>query len=580
MTSRKYWLLVASMLLASGLLHSVFLLPYVRTFHIKGDDFPPILNSARQYHPHPALWVTRGFSNYNISFPDLPQHHTDFCRPVVNATVWLESLLSPGTGPLNMTANFLGLVITLILFMFFLRRETSGNILFLSSMLIVYAFSAAWYGALLLSAYRANLMMVLFALAAFLLLPPEGSRHQGMRIALSILCQLGSLLSHETGVITPVIAALLFVFRRDGKLARGRLRVLPLFLLPLLCFAALRLVFYGGVSHAYVLEPERGWVGTGIVNTLVLLAKPFSPWDTPPATGGQWSLRDVIAALMNLAGYALVAWALLRPGKAGRRPLLRVLLCLGAALAVVWIAPAARYMPLAAAFGALATLVAAEQVSQDARRLWVRRGLALGLVGLAVGQLLIYLTSFPQLVAYGEGQNRVARAEFEGLRKAIATARVPTLLLVNDQAGCAGSQAMLEMAAWPNRGRIGRLITVDNFAGESSPQSSLRISRDNQAVRIEIVAGPDQVIPFSSVDESQLGSEFVNQGLHYEMEIVRWYSFTSRLLRHLGKKVEPDRVAFGRRLVVTVPPEMARDGVLIVGFDPRNMSSFSNDLTR
>lgn len=580
MTSHRYWLAVSSLLLATGLLHSVFLLPYVRTYHIIGDDFALVLNSARQYHPHPASWVTRGFSNYFVSFPDLPQHHTDFCRPVVNATFWLESLLSPGTGPLNLTTNFLGMVIILILFMFFLRRETAGNILFLSSMLIVYAFSAIWYEALLFSAFRCGLLMVLFALGAFLLLPPEGSRHQGLRIALSILCQLGSLLSHETGVVTPVIAALLFVFRRDGKVARGHLKVLPLFLLPLLCFAALRLVFYGGVRRAAVLEPETGWVRKGISGAVELLAKPFFPWDTAQVTSGEWSLSVVIGALMNLAGYALVAWALLRPGKSGRRPLLRALLCLGVALGVLWIAPTARFMQLAAVFGVLAAIVAVEQISKGAGQGWLRRGLELGLVGLAAGQLLIYLTSFPQLAAYWEKQNRVARVEFEGLQKAIGTASVPTLLLVNDQAGWYASQAMLQMAAGPNKKRVRRLVLVDTFWGGSDPQSSLRISRDNQAVRIEIVAGANQGFAFANVDESRLENKFVNQGLHYEMETVRWYSFTSRLLRHLGKKVEPDRSAIGHRLVVTAPPEMARDGLLIVGFDPRNMSSFPNDLTR
>jgi hypothetical protein len=238
-------------------------------------------------------------------------------------------------------------------------------------------------------------------------------------------------------------------------------------------------------------------------------------------------------------------------------------------------------MQLAAVFGALATVVAAEQVSRDADQRWVRRGIRLGFVGSAVGQLLIYLTSFPQLAAGGVFvHNRPARVEFEGLQRAIGTARVPTLLLVNDLAGYGGSQAMLEMAAGPNIGRVRRLITVDSLAGESSPQSSLRISRDNGAVRIEIVAGPDQRFDFINVVQSRLGSEFVNQGLHYGMETIRSYSFTARLLRHLGKKVEPDRVALGRRLVVTVPPEMARDGLLIVGFDPRDMSWFSNELTR
>jgi hypothetical protein len=80
MTSRRYWLAVSPLLLATGLLYSVFLLPYVQTFHIKGDDFASILNSAEQYHPDPALWFTRGFSNYVVNFPDLPQLRSDFCR--------------------------------------------------------------------------------------------------------------------------------------------------------------------------------------------------------------------------------------------------------------------------------------------------------------------------------------------------------------------------------------------------------------------------------------------------------------------------------------------------------------------
>ena len=290
--------------------------------------------------------------------------------------------------------------------------------------------------------------------------------------------------------------------------------------------------------------------------------------------------RVVIAALMNLGGYALVAYALMRPGRSGRKPLLRVLFCLGAALGVLWMTPRARYMQLAAVFGVLAAIVAVEQIGADARQPGYRRGVPLALVGLAFGELLVYVTSFPHMVAEYEADNRLARVEFEGLQGAIAAARVPTLLLVNDEAGYWGSQAMLEMAAWPNKGRVRRLITVDSYLGEGSPQSSMNISRENEAVVIEILAGPDQHFYFAMVNLNQLGSKFVNQGLGYEMDTVRSYSFTGRFLRRLGKKVDPDDVDTGRRLRVTVPPEVARDGLLIVGFDPRDMSWFSKELLR
>ena len=292
MAPGRYWLSVLVLVLATAVAYSVFLSPYVRTFHIMADDFALVLNSARKYHRDPALWVTRGYTSYFVAFPDLPPastfpgHGTDFCRPVVNATFWLESLLCPGTGPLNLATNLLGLVITLIFFMLFARRETGGNILFLSSALIVYAFSPIWYEAVMLPAFRGSLLMVLFALAAFLLLPPEGSPRQGLRIALSVLCQLASLLSHETGIATPVIAALLFVLRRDGSLARSRLKLVPFFLLPLLCFGALRWTFYGGLGHANAL---RGWLRMGVHGALVLLAKPFFPWDAGRVTNGELS---------------------------------------------------------------------------------------------------------------------------------------------------------------------------------------------------------------------------------------------------------------------------------------------------
>jgi hypothetical protein len=236
-------------------------------------------------------------------------------------------------------------------------------------------------------------------------------------------------------------------------------------------------------------------------------------------------------------------------------------------------------MQLASVFSALAVVVAVEDISQRADGAWVRRGLALGLVGLAVGQLLIFFTSFPQMVATKESQCRIARTEFEGLKKVIAASSAPTLLLINDQAAYT-TQAMLEMAARPKRGRVKRLITVDNFAGESSTESTLRISRDDRAVRIEIDAGPGQTLAFANVVQSRLGSEFVNQGLHYEIEIVRTRSFLARLALSLGMRVEPDRVAIGHRLVVTVPPRVASEGLLVVGFDPRDTSTFSNDLLR
>jgi hypothetical protein len=54
MTPRRHWLAVSSLLLATGLLYSEFLLPYVRTYHIKGDDFPRLRSQKHVMVREPA----------------------------------------------------------------------------------------------------------------------------------------------------------------------------------------------------------------------------------------------------------------------------------------------------------------------------------------------------------------------------------------------------------------------------------------------------------------------------------------------------------------------------------------------
>jgi len=84
-------------------------LPFLATCAVRGDTNALMLHSTRFFPAHPGEWVREGFARYFVNFPEATRPYTGFVRPVVNATVWIESLLAARPGsPVFLLTNYLG----------------------------------------------------------------------------------------------------------------------------------------------------------------------------------------------------------------------------------------------------------------------------------------------------------------------------------------------------------------------------------------------------------------------------------------------------------------------------------------
>ena len=66
----------------------------IRPFYYpRGDSFAVLVNSLPIFHPKILLWFSHGFQRYFHVYPDLAREATNFIRPGVNATFYLEWFL-------------------------------------------------------------------------------------------------------------------------------------------------------------------------------------------------------------------------------------------------------------------------------------------------------------------------------------------------------------------------------------------------------------------------------------------------------------------------------------------------------
>src|SRR5262245_7446555 len=94
-------------LIATALLVAVNL-PFLWTYGVKGDDYALLLHSASQFAPSAVEWVTSGNADYFVGIPEL-HSSTNFIRPTINATIFLESLLiADPFSPWFLATNYLG----------------------------------------------------------------------------------------------------------------------------------------------------------------------------------------------------------------------------------------------------------------------------------------------------------------------------------------------------------------------------------------------------------------------------------------------------------------------------------------
>jgi hypothetical protein len=305
-------------------------LPFLSSYVVRGDDFALLSQSARFFSPSLWEWILNGYETYNITFPEFGEGKTNFIRPTINASVYVDSWLSPNPTSVRMLAtNYVGhavstgLVFLLGLWVFGLSLSGSfvASVLFLGS--------SATTGLLTAVAYRGDMLAGVFALGALLVMHwyVTGRATTWKLVATASLLTL-AVFAKEAAVAAPAVVGLYAAWRwRDHQPHRrhdahrsstGRVILLAALLFPLVAYAAARL--HAGLGGNYVLEELPNSVA-GVpriaVNPLRFLLTAFLPPETETLQAALSGRPENALAMIGLAralvmiGLNVLAWVFL-----------------------------------------------------------------------------------------------------------------------------------------------------------------------------------------------------------------------------------------------------------------------------
>lgn len=193
---------------------------------------------------------------------------------------------------------------------------------------------------------RAEVLATVFALCALLVRPPPGSRTNGLRESVMILCYLAAALSKESALALPLV---LWAFDRFEGVNRGtRLRRFVLLCAAAASVIALRYVVLGRFSPEVSEHPQlRGLEWTQRAELAVrILGLAFSNLVWPTELSIYYEPRQ-IGGLLTLAIGAATLVALLLLLRGGRDEIARK----GAIVCIAGILPVLHLVPIAWLFG-------------------------------------------------------------------------------------------------------------------------------------------------------------------------------------------------------------------------------------
>lgn len=410
-------------------------LPSIATYAVRGDTAALMLHSTRFFPVDAGDWLRQGFARYFVNFPEATRPYTGFVRPVVNATIWLESLLAPSVNSaVFLATNYLGHAACTALV--YLAARRIGGLCARRALLAAVLFGGTMAAVELLQspAFRADMLAAGFALAA-LLAVDAWRRGRGWPLEAAVLLLLLALLAKETAIAAPFLAAGWALLAPGERPRARRVAAAAVLLLPLAAFAWLRAT---GPQGAYVsLAGVRGNVAEaassaffpgGGVFELLTVARGREPAAAQAA-------RMLLAFALNAAGAALVLRALLRRDR--RAAALAAMAA--AALAVpALLAPVPRMLY----FGQMFTLPLLASLLPPPR------ALARSLAALALAAGPVWLLGWmawqqPALVARNRDSAELQRVLAAELRDR----RVRRVYLLSDVVGEYGAQALLRGAA-------------------------------------------------------------------------------------------------------------------------------------
>ena len=425
-------------------------LPYLVRFAPQGEDIASLLYASRFGDPSVVRWLTEGTRHYYVEYPELGLGN-DFIRPVVDGSVWLNSLIAPTWhSGLMLAVNFVGHAACVGLVYLVSRRIVclgrTGAVL--ASVLFAGTISA--WSVLTFLSYRGDMMVALFTLPA-LLLVRDGRGRRGVAAMVLVLL---ALFSKEAGVAAPLMVGVLVAHRAIQQLPPGtRWRPANVrHLVPAALVAGIPALVYAGVmltrdfqdNHAVRDAASSTILGlpTAVLNPVRFGITAFFPVEPSVlkaalGAGGPTDVVDVVEAVhaplalvATLLAWAVIAVAMLhRPSR--RRLWLPVLLALTASLLPIVVKADPRYMYLGQALLLPLLVLAARELRSRYRPLRSRAVTAGALaVLLAAGPL--YLAS-DLLTTNGEmtHENQLIRRIVEVATEEAAKPQVGALYIVN-----------------------------------------------------------------------------------------------------------------------------------------------------
>ncbi len=219
-----------------------------REYFPAGDDFSLIVHSTHLFHPSPAEWLHRGFSNYFYPYPDISVAYTNFLRPVDNAVYYIESLIFFRHWSFYLLGSYL-IVAALVATTYYIARASLrlGAIVAGLVALATVVSPAFSHQVVFQPSFGFDYLGGLCALLTLALL----LRGQ---LWFAWLCVCVAVFSKESAYYSSAAACLVvFVTSRTFAL-RQRLSRSAAFLLPIVAVAVLRRVDFPGLGGVYALN--------------------------------------------------------------------------------------------------------------------------------------------------------------------------------------------------------------------------------------------------------------------------------------------------------------------------------------
>jgi hypothetical protein len=542
--------------------------PHLRTYTVAGDDYALILHSARQFAPSPVEWITRGYADYFISVPEFGGSGSNFIRPTVNATVFLESLaIADPFSPWFLATNYLGHAIVVALTYLLARRFAGLDHRWAILAAAIFFGTVSTTGLFFSVAFRADMLGTLLAVAALLVaacVPRTG--HLIGAAAVAVLLTLAAF-SKEAAVAAPLVLGVWWLQNAAG-VTTSRLRHVyqvlcsdkPLaaaLVLPLVLYAMTRL--HAGLDGIYAMDDLPGAVfgiPMAVLNPLRFFSTAFVPVETDTikaVLGGAVApvdaFRAALALTINAGAWVSLAWL---TWKRKAHSLLRVLVLGLVASAVPIIVKAdPRFMYFGQTF--MAPLLVGAVCLLYRERVLSKRSVSL------VAAVLVLASPVGQLAESVSDQTRrvdenTSAREFQAaVLSALRDPRLRRLYVVN--ARDAGQAALEMLTARSRRDDVAaRIVTTLSGVTVAAPTVGTTVFRQGSHLRVDTRYGPGQR-PFGYVTPEGLRRLQASNAVAYG-------PITGLRSNPWGKQ-EVDQES----LMVTLPAADRFDYAL-VGFDP------------